>query len=81
MAPYLMHWQAIKDAKEKGCKTYDLHGRARPEDERSSWSGITRFKEQFGGEAVELLGSYDYINKPIHYQIFKFAEKTRRKQG
>ncbi|MDH4358448.1 MAG: peptidoglycan bridge formation glycyltransferase FemA/FemB family protein [Candidatus Berkelbacteria bacterium] len=80
MAPYLMHWQIIKDAKEKNCQIYDLHGRARPEDEKSSWAGITRFKEQFGGEAVELLGSYDYVNKSIYYQIFKIAEKMRRKE-
>lgn len=81
MAPYLMHWQIIKDAKENGCKMYDLQGRAKPGDEKSNWAGITKFKEQFGGIAVELLGSYDYISKPAFYQIFKLAEKIRRKQA
>jgi len=78
MAPYLMHWQIICDAKEREMKRYDLIGRAKPGDENSAWAGITRFKEQFGGETIEILGSYDFISKPFWYQIFKIAEKMRR---
>ncbi len=81
MAPYLMHWQAIKDAKEAGYKIYDLHGRAKFGDEKSSWAGITNFKEQFGGTPTELLGSYDFVNKPMLYQVFKIAEKMRRREN
>ena len=79
MAPYLMHWQIICDAKEREMKIYDLLGRSRPGDEKSKWSGITRFKEQLGGEAVEILGSYDFVNKPFFYKVFKIVEKIRRK--
>lgn len=79
MAPYLMHWQIMMDAKERGCQSYDLIGRARPGDETSSWAGLTRFKEQFGGEAVEILGSFDFVAKPLLYKIFKTVEKIRRK--
>jgi len=78
MAPYLMHWKVILDAKEKGCKLYDLLGRAAPGDEKSKWQGVTRFKEQFGGEAVEVLGSYDFVAKPLWYTLFKTVEKIRR---
>ena len=81
MAPYLMHWQIIKDAKAAGLKIYDLHGRSKIEDEHSLWAGITKFKEQFGGAPTELLGSYDYVNKSVFYQIFKIAEKMRRKEN
>jgi lipid II:glycine glycyltransferase (peptidoglycan interpeptide bridge formation enzyme) len=95
MAPYLMHWQIIKDAKAAGLETYDLHGRACPEDvpienrgsstasvgKKSSWAGITKFKEQFGGAPTELLGSYDYVAKPAMHQIFKIAERMRRKEN
>lgn len=79
MAPYLMHWKAIQKAKERGCRSYDLLGRSAPE-RQGKWSGVTRFKEQLGGEAVEILGSYDYVNKSFWYSAFKFAEKIRRKQ-
>jgi len=79
MAPYLMHWQIIKDAKSKGMTKYDMIGRAKPEDEKSKWAGVTRFKEQFGGEAVEILGSFDCVNQKLAYTLFKIAEKRRRK--
>jgi len=80
MAPYLLHWQIILSSKERGFKVYDLVGRARPGDNSSKWAGITRFKEQFGGQPIEILGSYDYINKPFWYRLFKIAEKIRRRQ-
>jgi len=81
MAPYAMHWQIIKDAKVRGMNFYDMLGRAKPGDERSKWAGVTRFKEQFGGEAVEILGSYDFVVKPFYYKVFKVAEKLRRHSG
>jgi len=79
MAPYLMHWKIIQDAKTRGCTKYDLLGRTKPETE-GKWAGVTRFKEQLGGEAVEILGSYDFVNQSFAYKLFKTAEKLRRKQ-
>jgi hypothetical protein len=52
---------------------------ARQDSAGHKWSGVTRFKEQFGGEAVEILGSFDYINKPSAYKLFKMIERIRRK--
>ena len=78
MAPYLLHWKVMQDAKARGCSRYDLLGRSKPGEE-GKWSGVTRFKEQLGGEAVEILGSYDYINQNFPYKVFKIAEKLRRK--
>ncbi len=79
MAPYLMHWKIIQDAKTRGCTKYDLLGRTKPETE-GKWAGVTRFKEQLGGEAVEILGSYDFVNQNFGYKLFKTVEKLRRKQ-
>ncbi|MFH1909682.1 MAG: peptidoglycan bridge formation glycyltransferase FemA/FemB family protein [bacterium] len=101
MAPYLMHWQIMADAKERGMTSYDMLGRSPVElptsgtvgiptgssgrsvggsvGKNHKWAGVTRFKEQFGGRAVEILGSYDYINKPVWYKLFRIAEKMRRK--
>jgi len=79
MAPYLIHWQAIIKAKAKGCRYYDLLA-VSPEgaSEDHKYAGITRFKEQFGGRKVHLVGSYDLVYKPTWYKLFKFAEKRRR---
>lgn len=81
MAPYALHWQIIKDAKARGMKKYDMLGRAKIDDEKSKWAGVTRFKEQFGGEAVEILGSYDFIKDRLKYHVFKTFERMRRRNG
>lgn len=103
MAPYLLHWQIIKRAKEKECKFYDLLAiepfrdpqtaisykeninnyqpaeDGRRKAELHKYAGITRFKEQFGGQKVQLVGSWDLIYKPTWYKLFKIAERYRRK--
>jgi lipid II:glycine glycyltransferase (peptidoglycan interpeptide bridge formation enzyme) len=78
MAPYKLQWEAIIEAKRRGCKTYDFFGIAPDDNPKHAWAGVTRFKKQFGGEEVAILGSYDKIYKPHEYQLFKLAEKLRR---
>lgn len=85
MAPYLLHLEAIRRAKQKGCKYYDLLAVA-PEGEEKlaspegghKYAGISRFKRQFGGRTVQIIGGYDLVFKPSWYKIFKFIEKKRR---
>jgi len=71
MAPYLMHWEVMKDAKKIGMKEYDLWGIAPPEaEEGHDWEGITDFKKKFGGKTVTLIGAYDYIIQKDLYEAF-----------
>jgi lipid II:glycine glycyltransferase (peptidoglycan interpeptide bridge formation enzyme) len=82
MAPYLMHWKAMKRGKDKGCKMYDLLAIApldAPDDH--PYAGLTRFKTQFGGEQVRLLGSWDFVGQPFWYTIYRLIEKRRRKSS
>lgn len=72
MAPTVLLWEVARWGKLQGCRFFDLWG---AEEGR----GFSRFKEQFGGETVELLGSYDLpINKWL-YPIFRLAEEIRWK--
>lgn len=79
MAPYAAHFAAMKRAKERGCTIYDLLQIA-PADapERHPYTHLTYFKEQFGGQRVDLVGGWDYIYESLLYQVFKIAEKMRR---
>jgi len=79
MAPYIAHWQAILEAKKRGCKIYDLLAIAPPDEPQHKYANLTFFKEQFGGRKANLVGSWDLIYKPFWYKIFKAAEKFRRR--
>ncbi len=78
MAPYLMHWEIIKEAKKRDCWLYDLLNITESEDKNHPWFGITRFKKQFGGREVRLLGGFDLVFNQFWYKLFKLAEKARR---
>lgn len=78
MAPYKLHWEIIKEAKRAGFETYDFFGIAPDGDQNHPWAGVTRFKKQFGGNQIDILGSYDYIFNSLKFKLFKIAEKIRR---
>jgi lipid II:glycine glycyltransferase (peptidoglycan interpeptide bridge formation enzyme) len=70
MAPYLLQWAQIKEAKKRGCKFYDFWGIS-----ESKWPGVTRFKKGFGGEEVLYIGTYDYVFDKMWYWVYRFAKK------
>lgn len=75
MAPYLLHWEAMKTAKREGASIYDLYG-TNPRLQsnvyyKPSWEGITRFKRGWGGKDVDLMGTWDLpMNKLLYYIAF-----------
>lgn len=78
MAPYLLHWQIMLDAKAKGFRYYDLGGvnPAAPEDidYKPSWGGITRFKAGFGGETHCYPQSFDLIQNRYWYSVYRILK-------
>ncbi len=78
MAPYLLHWELMKDAQDHGLSWYDWWGVAPEGVKRHSWAGISRFKRGFGGEEVVSPGTYDLIQKPFQYALYRSARFLRR---
>ncbi len=80
MAPYALHWAIMQWGNATGAEFYDLLAIAPPSSSKRkhTYEGITRFKQQFGGDSVTYLGSWDFVFEPVWYTLFKFAEKTRR---
>ncbi len=88
MAPFALHWKIIKDAREKGCKKYDMGGvsvnfqssisnvKKEKIQNSSDWAGITRFKLGFSPETkpTEFAGSYDIIIDQKKYFLYKFLQ-------
>lgn len=49
--PYLIQWEAIREAKKRGCMVYDFWGYVDPKKyPKHPWAGPTLFKMGFGGE-------------------------------
>ena len=70
MPTYLLQWEAMKRAKERGCTTYDLWGAPETFDESDSMWGVFRFKQGLGGEVVRTIGAWDYAPNPLWYKLY-----------
>lgn len=70
MAPHLLQWQQILEAKKRGCIEYDFWG-----IDEKKWPGVTRFKKGFGGKEVIYSGAFDLVFQPIWYIIYKIGKK------
>lgn len=82
MAPHLLQWQAIKDAKDAGMWFYDFWGAA-PRNARGreeNWAGFTRFKMGFSpnAEITEYAGTYEKIYQPVKAGLYRFLQKFYR---
>jgi len=88
MAPYLLQWQAILDAKVAGLKYYDFLGIApqivypqnasqTDHDPNHPWAGVTDFKLKFGGSRINYQPAQEIIYQPFWYWLITFIKKIR----
>ena len=78
MAPYLLHWEIMRDAKRLEFSEYDFWGvvTARTDKKQAQkWTGFSRFKEGFGGRVVEYSGAYDLVFGKLWYNIYRVGRK------
>lgn len=73
MAPYLLQWTVISEAKSAGYKYYDFYG-----IDELKWPGVTRFKLGFGGFRVIYAGTKDIILKPVFYNLYNILRRLKR---
>jgi len=77
MAPQLLQWNCMTDAKAWGYASYDFWGVAPEGAENHPWAGITRFKRGFGGKYVAYPGTYDLPIKRFWYTLYRLARRAR----
>ncbi|NTW15387.1 MAG: aminoacyltransferase [Candidatus Moranbacteria bacterium] len=81
MAPFLLQWEAMLDAKRRGCSRYDFGGVSMPELEcgEGKWLGITRFKTGFSPKtsATAFPGAYDIVLSPVRYLAYRMIRKAK----
>ncbi len=73
-------WNVIVFGKENGARSLDLWGILPPDstDPTNPWAGFSDFKKGYGGEAVEMIGSYDLVVFPFLYKIYQIMFKLRK---
>jgi lipid II:glycine glycyltransferase (peptidoglycan interpeptide bridge formation enzyme) len=82
MAPFLLQWQMIKEAKQVGCESYDFGGVSMGNSDseiEKKWKGITTFKQGFSKslQPLEFSGSYDIIVNPVKYWAYRIIQKLK----
>lgn len=78
MAANLLMWESIKFGQKIGAVKFDMWGSLPPGyDQRHSWAGFTRFKEGYGCEFVEMVGSWDLIINPFLYHLYGVMYQVR----
>ncbi|HMQ01551.1 MAG TPA: peptidoglycan bridge formation glycyltransferase FemA/FemB family protein [Candidatus Doudnabacteria bacterium] len=75
MAPYLIHWQAMQDAKEQGLQFYDWWG---VETSTGKQPGFVNFKLRWGGREISYPVAQDAVTKPVHYMVYKILRQLNR---
>lgn len=78
MSSSLMMWEAIGFGKKLGLKTFDMWGALGYDpDPKDPWFGFHNFKQKYGPDHIEFIGSYDLIINQGLYKIYKLADKLR----
>lgn len=80
-ASYLLQWEAIKEAKKRGCKVYNFWGIAEQDSKKHPWWGLTLFKKGFGGYAKAYLKTQDLPLSFKYWLTFSFEKLRKKKRG
>lgn len=74
---YLMQWEAIKEAKNRGCRKYNFWGIAPEGRKNHPWAGLSLFKKGFGGYAKQYIRTQD-LPLSMRYWFTNLFERFRR---
>ncbi len=90
-AAYLLQWEAIREAKKRGCRLYNFWGIVpsikthqdlkNPKIKKHPWWGLSLFKTGFGGFREEYLKTQDYILSQKYWLNFTIEKARKIKRG
>jgi lipid II:glycine glycyltransferase (peptidoglycan interpeptide bridge formation enzyme) len=78
MAPSLMHWTAMRHARDRGCTNYEMGAVSPSVNPSHRFYGLFRFKTGFGGRIEYRCGSWDYPLDQEAYREFSNAESLHK---
>lgn len=84
---YLLQWEAIKEAKRRGCQRYnfwgiapDIKDKADVQKSKHPWAGLTLFKMGFGGHRKEYVKTRDLPLSCRYYLTYIFEQLRKKKR-
>lgn len=80
MAPYLLHFEAILEAKARGYRWYDFYGIAPQDKVDHKWAGISVFKRKFGGVELSFVPALDQIYDAVGYEEFRRRKSKKNER-
>jgi lipid II:glycine glycyltransferase (peptidoglycan interpeptide bridge formation enzyme) len=78
--PYALQWEAIREAKRRGCRLYSFWGIVEEGRTPKAWAGLTLFKKGFGGMQIDYVYTQDYVVDPLRYAVSWFFETLLQKK-
>jgi len=79
---YLLQWEAIKEAKKRGCDLYDFWGYVDPKKEPNHpWAGPTLFKMGFSGKSYKYIRTQDLPLSWKYWLTYIFEKIRKIKRG
>ena len=75
----ILHVEAMRDARERGIKRYNLWGIVGEDEKNHRFYGVSFFKRGFGGDELKYLPAHDLIISSMKYQKTKLIETVRKK--
>jgi lipid II:glycine glycyltransferase (peptidoglycan interpeptide bridge formation enzyme) len=91
---YLLQWEAIKEAKRRGCNAYNFWGIApfrkigendgtkiEIKDKNHPWYGLSLFKMGFGGGTKEYVKTKDLPLSSLYWLTFIFENLRKKKRN
>jgi lipid II:glycine glycyltransferase (peptidoglycan interpeptide bridge formation enzyme) len=64
-----LQWRMLCDAAASGAAGYDLRGISDTLEPTDPLFGLLRFKLGLGGDAIEMVGEWDYALRPIRHRV------------
>ena len=80
-ASYVLQWEAIKEAKKRGKKLYNFWGIAPTDSKKHPWTGLTLFKQGFGGEIREFVHAHDIPLKKLYWKTYMIEYVSKIMKG
>ncbi len=78
MAPYIVQWVAIEEAKKRGCSVYDFLWVAGPDEKHSPLEWVTDFKLKLSKDIQLVSQSIIYVHKKRKYFFIKLLKKLSK---